>query len=119
MKNSHLNSTLEMEENMKLRKSLIGIFFLLLITSVPLVFPQNQEAIPLDVTKHSERLISIDVLGEANIVALNSERVPYLASWILSKVPKRRMTEKSPLSPFSRRRLVNQISRRRSKRFGK
>lgn len=57
---------------MKLRNSLLCILFLLSISTQAL--PQDQHGISIDVKKHSERLITLNVLGEVNIVALNSEK---------------------------------------------
>jgi len=57
---------------MKLRNILLGFLFLLFV-SIP-VIPGEQGDIFIDVQKHSKRLLTLNVQGEANIVALNSEK---------------------------------------------
>ncbi|MCJ7580753.1 MAG: MBL fold metallo-hydrolase [Candidatus Aminicenantes bacterium] len=57
---------------MNLRNILIGFLSLLFISAQAV--PQDQLEISIDVQRHSERLLTLNVQGEVNIVALNSKK---------------------------------------------
>lgn len=88
---------------MNLRKILLGFLFLLIISFQAL--PQDQQAISIDVQRHSDRLLTLDILGEVNIVALNSEKgivvFDTTVSPVLAKVVRERIEKEFDRKEFA------------------
>ncbi len=88
---------------MNVRKGLLDILFLLFISAQ--VFPENQYGISIDVQRHSDRLLTLNVQGEVNIVALNSEKgiivIDTTVSPVLARLVRERIEEEFSRKEFA------------------